>query len=69
MTLVVSYHGVYRASGRVWAWFSGRGAMVVRRTLGGGDGRATYERATVVLDLILDPPRSARSPSTVSRAA
>ena len=29
MTLVVSYHGVYRSSGRVWAWFSGRGAVVV----------------------------------------
>jgi hypothetical protein len=69
MTLVVSYHGVYRSSGRVWAWFSGRGAVVVPSPPRWWRRSHRTERATVVLDLILDPPRSARSPSTVSRAA
>ena len=69
MTLAVSYHGVYRASGRVWAWFSGRGTMVGPSNRRWWRRSCHVERATVVIDLILDPPRSARSPSTVSRAA
>jgi hypothetical protein len=69
MTLVVSYHGVYRSSGRVWAWFSGRGAVVVPSQPRRWRSSRRNERATVALDLILDPPQSARSPSTVSRAA
>ena len=69
MTLVVSYHGVYRSSGRVWAWFSGRGAMVVPSKRRWWRRSGLVQRTTVVLDLILDPPRAARSRSTVSSAA
>ncbi len=68
MTLLVSYHGVYRSSGRVWAWFSGKGAIVVPSNRGGWR-RCDVQRASVELDLVLDPPGSVRSPSTVSPGA
>jgi hypothetical protein len=69
MAFTVTYHGVFRSSGRAWAWFSGSGAVETPTKRRWWRRSHNVERTLVVLDLLLDSPASPASRSTLSRAA
>ena len=67
--LTLTYHGVFRSTGRTWAWFSGTGAL-------GVPGRGSRCRRSpsagcrmVVLDLLLDTPTVLVRPLALGDAA
>jgi hypothetical protein len=66
MQVSVTYHGVYRTTGRTWAWFSGTGAA---RPLGRRSWLRPWSRAgrrLVVMDLLLNGPETPQPSSEVS---
>jgi hypothetical protein len=65
VSLRLVYHGVYRQSGRAWAWFSGRGTSCDNPPCP-PRGRRRDRRSSVVVDLLFEAPAATSTALTAA---